>query len=172
MTFTSSGGNFSLLVAEEQLETLRLNRLYRDWRQVVSGGALPDAAFIDPQRLAYLDGMLVIVDVERPEAELRRYRYRSVGRHFIDHLKVDPAGTYMDQHPESDFAAQAIRACDLVVQTRRPIHARIDRDIEGRRFMVEFLLLPLAGPGNDHDHGGGDEVATVLIAQIFTPAGA
>lgn len=162
MTFTSSGANFTTLAAGEQLETLRLNRLYRDWQQAARDDALPGVEFLDPQRHGYLDGMLVIVDVE-PGPERRRYRYRSVGHHFIAHLQVDPAGMYMDQHPESEFAMQALRACDLVVQTRKAIHARIDRDIDGRLFTVEFLLLPVVGADG--------AVPTLLIAQIFTPVG-
>lgn len=165
MSFTSSGGNFSLLAAEEQLETLRLNQLFRDWRQAApgatQGSVLPGRDFLDPKRHAYLDGMLLVVDVETCEGDHCRYRYRSAGRHFIEALKVDPSGTYMDQHPEAEFAAQAMRACDLVVKSRRPIHARIDRVIEGRPFRIEFLLLPVA----EQD----DAVSTILIAQIFTP---
>ncbi len=163
MSFTSSGGNFTLLSGDEQLATLRLDRLYREWRQAVQGSRLPGKDFIDPARHAYLEGMLLVVDVEHCEGDHCRYRYRSAGRHFIAALKVDPAGTYMDQHPEADFAVQAMRACDLVVKSRRPIHARTDRVIDGRSFRIEFLLLPVA----ELD----DAVSTILIAQLFTPAG-
>jgi hypothetical protein len=161
MSFTSSGSNFSLLAAEEQLENLRLNQLYRDWRQATHGTVLPGRDFLDPKRHPYLDGMLLVVDVENCEDDRCRYRYRSAGRHFIEALRVDPSGTYMDQHPEAEFAVQATRACDLVVKSRRPIHARADRVIEGRPFRIEFLLLPVA----ERD----DAVSTILIAQIFTP---
>lgn len=162
MSFTSSNPNVTILVADEQLQTLRLDRLYREWRQAAQVGALPGGDFLDPARHAYLDGMLLVIDVETLADDQHRYRYRSAGRHFIAALKVDPAGTYMDQHPEADFAAQAMRACDLVVKSRRPIHARIDRVIDGRSFRVEFLLLPVA----ERD----ETVSTILIAQLFTPA--
>lgn len=162
MSFTSSNPNVTILMADEQLQTLRLDRLYRAWRQAAQAGVLPGGDFLDPARHAYLDGMLLVIDVETLADDQRRYRYRSAGRHFIDTLKVDPAGMYMDQHPEAEFAAQAMRACDLVVKSRRPIHARIDRVIDGRAFRIEFLLLPVA----EHD----DAVSTILIAQLFTPA--
>lgn len=161
MSFTSSAGNFTLLAGDEQLQTLRLNRLYREWQRAARDG-LPGSDFLDPQRHAYLDGMLLVVDVEDCAGDHCRYRYRSAGRHFIETLRVDPSGTYMDQHPEADFAAQAMRACDLVVKSRRPIHARADRVVDGRAFGIEFLLLPV----NEY----GDAVTTLLIAQIFTPA--
>lgn len=162
MSFTSSGSNFTLLAGEEQLETLRLNRLYRDWRLATHGSLLPGREFLDPARFGYLDGMLLVVDVEECEDDRCRYRYRSAGKHFVAALKVDPSGTYMDEHPEAEFAMQAMRACDLVVKSRRPIHARADRVIEGRPFRIEFLLLPVAE--------ATDAVSTLLIAQIFTPA--
>lgn len=162
MNFTSSGGNFTLLAGNEQLQTLRLNRLYRDWQTATHGSLLPGRDFLDPARFGYLEGMLLVVDVEHCEGDRCRYRYRSAGRHFVEALQVDPSGSYMDQHPESDFAVQAMRACDLVVKSRRPIHARADRVIEGRGFRIEFLLLPVAEQG--------DTVSTLLIAQIFTPA--
>jgi len=164
MSFTSSGSNFTLLSGDEQLETLRLNRLYRDWRQATHGSLLPGREFLDLQRHAYLEGMFLVVGVEDCEDDRCRYLYRSAGRHFVETLKVDPSGTYMDQHPEAGFAAQAMRACDLVVKSRRPIHARADRDIGGRPFRIEFLLVPVA----EHT----DAVSTILIAQIFTPVGA
>lgn len=162
MNFTSSGSNFTLLAGNEQLQTLRLNRLYRDWQMATHGSLLPGRDFLDPARFGYLDGMLLVVDVEHCEDDRCRYRYRSAGRHFIETLKVDPSGSYMDQHPESDFAVQAMRACDLVVKSRRPIHARADRVIDGRGFRIEFLLLPVA----EEDTA----VSTLLVAQIFTPA--
>lgn len=162
MNFTSSGGNFTLLTGGEQLQTLRLNRLYRDWQQATQGTVLPGGDFLDPARYGYLDGMLLVIDVENCADDHCRYRYRSAGRHFIEVLKVDPSGSYMDQHPESEFASQAMRACDLVVKSRRPIHARADRVIDGQEFRVEFLLLPVA----EQD----EAVSTLLIAQIFTPA--
>ena len=112
--------------------------------------------------------MLMIVDVERNDDRLR-YRYRSVGHHFLAHLKVDPAGIYMDQHPDSAFALQAVRACGLAVEARRPVHARIDREIDGRSFTVEFLLLPVAAAAAGSSAEA--EVAVLLIAQIFTPVG-
>lgn len=161
MTFTSSNPNVTILVAEEQLQTLRLDRLYRDWRQATHGNLLPGREFLDPARFQYVEGMLLVVDVEECEDDRCRYRYRSAGRHFVAALKVDPSGTYMDQHPEAEFAVQAMRACDLVVKSRRPIHARADRVIEGRPFRIEFLLLPVA------EHA--DAVSTILIAQLFTP---
>lgn len=163
MSFTSSNPNVTILVADEQLQTLRLDRLYRNWRRAVQGSLLPGKDFLDPSRHPYLDGMLLVIDVETCDGDHCRYRYRSAGRHFIEALKVDPSGTYMDQHPEAEFAVQAMRACDLVVKSRRPIHARIDRVIDGHTFRIEFLLLPVA----EHD----DAVSTILIAQLFTPAG-
>lgn len=161
MSFTSSNPNVTILVADEQLQTLRLDRLYRSWRQAVQGSTLPGKDFLDPARHPYLDGMLLVIDVETCDGDHCRYRYRSAGRHFIEALKVDPSGTYMDQHPEADFAVQAMRACDLVVNSRRPIHARADRVIDGHTFRIEFLLLPVA----EHD----DAASTILIAQLFTP---
>jgi hypothetical protein len=165
MVFTSRDPDFTILAGEEQLETLRLDQLYRDWRHATRDGAPPDAGFLDPAQHDYVASMLVVIDVER-QGEQRRYRYRSAGRHFIEYTGVDPAGLYMDQHPEPDFAKLATRACDLVVQTGRPIHARIRREIDGRRFGIEFLLLPVAGlAGSAASH----VVTALLVAQIYTP---
>jgi hypothetical protein len=161
MTLVSRDGDFTMLVAEERLETLRLDRLYREWREAGGNGQPPGIGFLDPQAHDYIASMLVIIDVVK-DGEHRRYRYRSAGSHFIQHTKVDPAGTYMDQHPEPAFAEMAARACDLVVETRRPIHARIQRSVDGQPFLVEFLLLPVVNSVGS--------VVSLLVAQIYTPA--
>jgi len=161
MDLVSGDGDFTMLVAEERLETLRLDRLYRAWRDGSSNDRPPDAGFLDPARHDYVASMLVVIDVVK-DAERQRFRYRSAGSHFIQHTKVDPSGTYMDQHPEPAFAELATRACNLVVETRRPIHARIRRSVDGRPFSVEFLILPVANSVGS--------VVSLLVAQIYTPA--
>lgn len=161
MKLVSRDGDFTMLVAEEQLETLRLDRLYREWREAGRDGGPPGPDFLDPQAHDYIAPMLVVIDVVK-DGDTRRYRYRSAGSHFIQYTKVDPAGSYMDQHPEPAFAEMAARACDLIVETRRPIHARIQRSVDGAPYRVEFLLLPVVNSVGT--------VVSLLVAQIYTPA--
>lgn len=161
MDLVSRDGDFTMLVAEERLETLRLDRLYREWREASKDGGPPGTDFLDPQAHDYITPMLVVIDVVK-DGERHRYRYRSAGSHFIQYTGVDPSGSYMDQHPEPAFAELATRACNLVVETRRPIHARIQRSVDGKSFRVEFLLLPAVNSVGT--------VVSLLVAQIYSPA--
>jgi hypothetical protein len=161
MALVSRDGDFTMLVAEERLETLRLDRLYREWREACRDGLPPGIGFLDPQAHDYIASMLVVIDVVK-DGDQRRYRYRSAGSHFIQYTRIDPSGTYMDQHPEPAFAELATRACDLIVETKRPVHARIQRSVNGDTFRVEFLLLPVVNSVGT--------VVSLLVAQIYTPA--
>lgn len=158
--FTSREPDFTILVAEEQLGTMRLNRLYREWREATVESNPPPASFIDPQLHAYLAGMQMIFDVVRSDDRLR-FRYRHVGSHIRAYIGADPTGIHLDEHPEPAFAEIAGRACALVVETRRPVHARVKREMNGRDFTVEFLVLPVTGPSRDVDF--------LFVAQLFSP---
>ncbi len=162
MSFTSSNPNVTILVAEEQLQTLRLDRLYRSWRQAVQGGALPGKEFLDPARHPYMDGMLLVIDVETCEGDHCRYRYRSAGRHFIEALKVDPSGTYMDQHFDPGVASTGPLVCGLAVQQRRPVYMTAMRHMFEKHYPLEYIVLPLVD-------GGGQLIDRLVAAQIYPP---
>lgn len=158
--FISREPDFTILVGEEQLATLRLSRLYREWLEALVESNPPGVDFLDPQQHSYLAGMQMILDVLR-DGDRLRYRYRHVGSHVRAYIGADPTGIHLDEHPEPAFAELAGRACNLVVETKRPVHARVKRDIQGRDFTVEFLVLPVCG-------GNGD-VDFLFVAQLFTP---
>lgn len=158
----SSDADYIILVADERLETMRLDRFYRDWRKVAGETGLPDAAFLDSQPFEYLVGARVIFDVERPagqSGERQRYRYRHIDPQILVYSQRDMTGQYVDEHAEAYMAEQASRVMDLVIETKRPIHARSRRLVDGVAYVMEFLVLPLTS-------GGGD-VDVLFVAQLF-----
>lgn len=152
--------DFSILADAEALGTLRLDRLYRDWRQAAGeGGGLPGLAFLAQPR-DFLEGQEILLRVDPGEPQ-PRFFYMEIGARLVAISGRNLTGSYVDQHPESAFAQVAMRACSLAVETRRPIHARLRRQMKAGDFIVEYLMLPV-----------GDAAGTVIrlfVAQIYTP---
>lgn len=154
----SSDADYIILVAEERLETMRLDRFYRDWCKA-AGDTLPDADFLESQPFEYLTGARVIFDIERQD-EQQRYRYRHIDPQILVYSQRDMTGRYMDEHAEAYMAEQACRVMGLVVETRRPIHARFRRLVDGVAYAMEFLVLPLTSDG--------EAVDVLFVAQLFS----
>jgi hypothetical protein len=157
MSFASRDPDFTILADGERLETLRLDRLYADWRRAAPPGGLPGAAFLQQPR-DYLEGADILLEVE-PGEPAPRFRYRHIGARITAVSGRDLTGAYVDEHPERFFADVAGRVCALVVQARRPIHARLYREIDGRNYVVEYLMVPVG------DAAGA--VAQILAAQLY-----
>lgn len=157
----SSDADFIILVADERLETMRLDRFYRDWRKAAGdGGGLPDKGFLESQAFDYLTGAKLIFDVE-PGDDFGhcRYRYRHIDPQILVYSRRDMTGLCVDEHEEPYFAEHAGRAMTLVVETKRPIHAHVRRLVDGQAYTMEFLVLPLTA--------GGGNVDMLFVAQIF-----
>ncbi|MBP7063097.1 PAS domain-containing protein [Ferrovibrio sp.] len=148
---------FRLLTANEQLAEPRLSRLFEDWQRAALWRGLPGTSFADPLHLRYLLGSLVLIDVVRDGLGRRRFRYRLVGTNIVDRQGKDRTGTWLDRHGESDFAAAALKVCNLVAEQRQPVYAGISRRLLGRYYPVEFLVLPM----------GGKQVERLIAAQLY-----
>lgn len=162
----SSDADFIILVAEERLENMRLDRFYRDWRKA-AGAGLPQAGFLESQAFDYLTGAKLVFDVE-PGDDFGhcRYRYRHIDPQILVYSRRDMTGLCIDEHEEPYFAEHAGRAMNLVAETRRPIHARVRRLVDGQAYTMEFLVLPLTAGGPKDD--GGDTVDVLFVAQLFS----
>jgi hypothetical protein len=159
MSLITSAINYTLLsCAGEQLATPRLDRLYRDWCAAAADD-VPGLDFALPERLQYLRGSLLLLDVEHTGPTITRYRYRMIGTSIVARRGLDRTGDYLDTHPETAFADTAIRGCDLVLKSRRPLHASLQRELLGRQYLVEIMVLPLAGADG--------EIERLLAAQLY-----
>lgn len=159
MNLTSRNIRFTMLARHDRLQTLRLDRLHREWQQAASDSALPGASFFDPQKLGYLLDATILFDVERPSEAQTRFRYRRIGSQIIERRGRDRTGEYLDQHPEPGFAEAARRVCELVLEARAPVHGVMQREIDGRNYGMEVLVLPLGD--------GSGEVTHLLAAELY-----
>lgn len=157
MSLTSRDIQFTMLTRHDRLQTLRLDRLHREWRETETDAALPCTSFVDPLKLGYLLGALIVFDVEHAAGMRARYRYRLIGTQISERRGRDRTGEYLDQHPEPGFAALASRVCDLVLEARAPVHGVMQREIGGRDYPVEVLVLPL----------GGGAITRLLVAELY-----
>lgn len=152
----STEAAFGVLTAAEELESPDLRRLYGEWNAAATATALPNVTFIDPLRLEYLLGSLVVFDVVG-----QRFRYRLIGTDLVDRRGLDQTGRWLDEHVDPVAAEVAQEACALCRDSRRPVRLTFQRLIDGNYYRVEDLLLPLAGLQG--------AVNRILVAQIYPP---
>jgi hypothetical protein len=155
---TSKDINFRPVAPDEQLSEPLLARLHGEWLGAAQDG-LPGLAFIDPLRLRYLLGSLLVMDVVRNQYGQRRYRYRLIGTEIVSRRGKDRTGSWLHQHEETLFAEQAVIACDAAIEQRQPIYATLQRRLHKHYYPVTYLLLPVV-----------DEVGVVeriLTAQLY-----
>ncbi|MFN4162928.1 MAG: hypothetical protein ACK4GK_00025 [Ferrovibrio sp.] len=137
---------YDILVSTVELRHPLLRRLLADWLNASPPDSLPGHDFADLQRLAYMQGQIVIFDAV-PQADGRpRFRYRFVGAPLVARRGRDVTGTWMDEHTDAVLARVGPRSCAVVVESRRPVHVRARREIAGRNYALEYLVLPLADP--------------------------
>lgn len=147
---------FGVLSSADDLASPDLRRLYQEWEAAAKPPALPNVTFIDPMRLDYLLGSLIVFDVVG-----QRFRYRLIGTDLVDRRGLDQTGRWLDEHVDPVAAEVAQAACTLCMESRRPVRLTFERLIDGAYYPVEDLLLPLAGlQGN---------VTRILVAQLYPP---
>ncbi|WP_341898066.1 PAS domain-containing protein [Ferrovibrio terrae] len=152
---------YGVLDSADRLAHPLLRRLYDDWRTAphVDGG-LPGHDFIDPLKLNYLLGQLLIVGVVRPQADTLRFHYRLIGTDLVARRGRDSTGLWMDEHYDPTVAASGPLACRLAVEARQPVYITAARWIDGKRYALEYLLLPLVD-------GASHMIDRLLIAQLY-----
>lgn len=138
---------YDILVSTVELRHPPLRRLLADWLNAAAPGSLPGHDFADPPRLDYMQGQIVIFDVVPQADHGPRFRYRFVGAPLVARRGRDVTGTWMDEHTDAQVARIGPQACGTAVQSRRPVHVRARREIDGATYALEYLVLPLANAG-------------------------
>jgi hypothetical protein len=151
---------YGVLAAGEQPGHPLLQRLLADWRAAVLPAGLPPHSFIDPLKLNYLLGSLTIIGVVRDGDGGMRFNYRLIGTDLVARRGHDNTGGWMHEHEDPMVASTGPIVCRLAVETRQPVQMQAKRRFEGRRYPVDYLLLPLAPSAS----GGIDRL---LIAQLY-----
>jgi hypothetical protein len=143
----------------EEVESLRVRRIFDYWRSKAAGGRIPRRAAIDPIELVDVLSCLMIVEVVG-----ERFRYRLVGTEVAANAGSDFTGCFLDTQSfaNRDFYLDCYRD----VRTRaEPVFA-LDHWVysDGRSGVAEFAMLPLAIEG--------DAVAQILTVEDTREVGA
>ncbi|SRR5579883_2227903 len=136
-------------MAELQIASPVLQRVYRDCQDRRKGSALPSRRSFDVLDLKYVLGYVNLLDVLRAPL---RFRYRVHGTHCVALLGYDMTGKFVDDYPDDAYRARVSEKFTQVVETRSPSCDRGEREIvDGRRIGFEALILPLAADGETVD---------------------
>ncbi|WP_430398363.1 PAS domain-containing protein [Ferrovibrio sp.] len=152
---------YGVLAAGEQPEHPLLQRLLADWRAAAAQDGLPSPAFVDPLKLNYLLGSLIIVGVKHDGDGSLRFNYRLIGTDLVARRERDHTGGWMHEHEDPAVANTGPIVCRLAVETRQPVQMQALRRFEGQRYPVDYLLLPLAPTS-------GVNIDRLLIAQLYS----
>jgi hypothetical protein len=153
---------YGVVDAPDQLQHPLIRRLHDDWLAAAPPGGLPDHGFPDPLRLSYLLGLLVVMDVVRPEDGPLRFRYRLVGTDVVARRRRDVTGDFMDQHFDPGVASTGPLVCGLAVEQRRPVYLTAMRHMFEKHYPLEYIVLPLVD-------AGGKMIDRLVAAQIYPP---
>lgn len=119
-----------------------LQQLLDYWHGKCDGRAMPFRDAIDPLELRFVLGNVLLAEIV--SGDRLRFRYRLWGTRLTQDYGVEMTGRHVDELQPSALAARVQQAYLDVVATGLPQRQQFDEVIDGRMFMHERLLLPLA----------------------------
>lgn len=119
-----------------------LQQLLDHWHGKREGCALPFRDTIDPLELRFALGNLLLAEIVH--GDRLRFRYRLWGSRLTQDYGAEMTGRHVDELLPSALAARVQQAYLDVVATGLPQRQQFDDVIDGRWFVHERLLLPLA----------------------------
>ncbi len=134
-----------------QLQSPRLQRLYRDWNDRRQGREFPARADFTPYDLKYILGNLSLIDVGYDPL---RFRYRLHATKLADRMGHEMTDKSVDDIPDPGHAAQARAHFTEVVERRVPTAYIRDPSLITQNepyshvtYNSEVLVLPLSTDG-------------------------
>jgi hypothetical protein len=121
-----------------------LQQLLDFWNDRRGGQAFPLRDAVDPLDLRFALGNILLADILR--GDRIRFRYRLWGSRLTEDYGAEMTGRHVDELQPAALAARVQQSYVDVVATGLPQHQQFDDVLDGRWFVHERLLLPLALP--------------------------
>ena len=124
----------------------RLSRLFRFWKEIGGTQGLPCRADFSPEQLDFILGQITIVDVLRDPLN---FRYRLIGTRLEEAGRRGDQGKTLDQvepAPYRDMIRQSFRH---VVDFKQPLCHHISYLHHQNLASYEQLILPFSRTGSD-----------------------
>ena len=119
---------------------------FADYLEGKRGGrAFLSRGDIDPLELKFILGNIMLFDVSYQPL---RFRYRLVGSTLVQRRGLDMTGKMLEEHPEPVVADAIRRNLNTIIETRRPLLARIHAPIDFSPGGYESLGVPLSEDGS------------------------
>ena len=127
------------------IEDEGIRRLYAYWNEKRAGRRFPARAGISTlQTLAFVLGWVVLLDVSHDPL---KFRVRLYGSELASRTGHDLTGMAADEHPWPEFSGYVQRTWADVISRRQPTHGFFDRTLDGQKFRLEAIRLPLSSDG-------------------------
>lgn len=119
-----------------------LQQLLDYWNDKRQQAAFPLRDAIDPLELRFVLGNVLLAEIVR--GDRLRFRYRLWGSRLTQDYGAEMTGRHVDELLPSALAVRVQQAYLDVLATGLPQYQQFDEVIDGRLFIHERLLLPLA----------------------------
>lgn len=124
----------------------RLSRLFRFWKEIRGTQNLPRWADFSPEQLGFILGQITVVDVLRDPLN---FRYRLIGTRIEEAGRRGDQGKTLDQVEPASYRDMIGQTFRQVVEFGQPLCHHISYVHHQNLVSVEQLILPVSrtGPG-------------------------
>jgi hypothetical protein len=136
----------------------RLSRLYRFWKEIRGSRRLPCRSDFAPEQLGFILGQMAIVDVLRDPAN---FRYRLIGTRLEEAGRRGDQGKTLDQIEPAAYRRMVEQTFRVVVETGQPLCHQISYVHHQSLVSFEQIILPFSR--------AGDTVEVLLEALDWLP---
>jgi hypothetical protein len=143
-----------------QLTRSKLQGVFDYWDARRGTAPFPSRTAIDPLDMRFALGNIVLIDVQR---EPLRFRFRLVGTSVVEKWGYDMTGRFVDELPDPVRLALVLEKYREVVETGQPLCIRGERNLDGRYWSYESVMMPL---------GETEQVNMILICVEYVLASA
>jgi hypothetical protein len=137
----------------------RLRQLYDYWDAKRGARSMPSRADLDPVEFRFVVGDVVMADVI--EGDPPRFRISLHGTNLSERTNFDLTGKMLDEMPAPEFRELSNRTFRRVAESKKPLHAVAERQLDGRMQRYEVVLLPLSSDGETVDR--------LMLGMIYEP---
>ena len=131
-------------LSPELVNSDRLSRLFRIWKEIRGPQGLPSRADLSPERLGFILGQITIVDILRDPIN---FRYRLIGTRLEEAGRRGDQGKTLDQVEPASYRDMITKSFRQVVDFKPPLCQHVSYLQNQNLVSYEQLILPFSHTG-------------------------
>ncbi len=135
-------------ISPDLVNSDRLSRLFRFWKEIRGPQGLPSRADFAPEQLGFILGQINIVDVLRDPVN---FRYRLIGTRLEEAGRRGDQGKTLDQVEPASYRDMITKTFRQVVDCKQPLCQHVSYLHHQNLVSYEQLILPFSHRGAEVD---------------------